>query len=453
MIIKQQNWPLRYRFLFLSLALSALAFLAIALPIGHTAATQLEQQSAQLRNTLTKQASQQASDAIFSQDLLSLNVILSTLVEHPHIAYAAVYSLNNEILAEQGEAIQMQSSPMSIQYQDEVIGLLEVRINETQLQTAITRLYALIITLCLLFSIMSAVIAWFAGKKLGQQLRLTQQDIELLSSKNPPITQHGWGELAHLTQSLQTYQQQQNANEAMHIALSQFMTPNVNDNASLNYEKPQLPDSYAHAAILFIDFVDLPTAQKELAPQELAILLNQYYFFIHQAARLYNGSVDKYQGDGVMVLFGIPQQDEKDCFHGVCTALLIIGLLKQFNKTRQSSNLPAIDFQLGLHTGSVLAGTFGDQDSLTYTTIGDAVHVAARLCRKGESNRLLLSKQVIDEGRLGGQLIISKHQSILGSQPEQSIDTYWVDNLTPNYQALIERQIQHISALPTNETS
>jgi len=60
---------------------------------------------------------------------------------------------------------------------------------------------------------------------------------------------------------------------------------------------------------------------------------------------------------------------------------------------------------------------------------------------------------VIDEGQLGGQLIISKHQSILGDQPEQSIDTYWVDNLTPNYQALIERQIQHISALPTNETS
>ncbi|OUR69180.1 hypothetical protein A9Q73_02740 [Bermanella sp. 47_1433_sub80_T6] len=453
MTLKQQNWPFRYRVLFFSLTLSLLAILIIALPIAHTAVQQLEQQAGQLRNTLSKQASLQASNAIFSQDSLSLNVILSTLVEHPHIAYAAVYSLNNEVIAEQGQAIKTQSSPMSIQYQDEIIALLEVRLDERQLQAAIYRIYGLLGILSLLFSIICGVAGWWLGKSLGRKLHTSQQDIEGLMGDSQPVTRHSWGELSQLSEALHQHQQQQQAKQAMQLALSQFMTPNVNDNASLNYDKPVLPDSYAHAAILFIDFVDLAAAQRKMPPQDLAALLNQYYFFIHQAARLYNGSVDKYLGDGVMVLFGIPQQDEKDCFHGVCTALLLIGLLKQFNKTRQDNQLPTIDFQLGLHTGSVLAGTFGDQDSLTYTTVGDAIHVAARLCRKGQENRLLLSKQVIDEGHLGGQLIISKHQSILGNHPEQSIDTYWVDNLTPNYQALIERQIQHISALPTNETS
>jgi len=137
MTLKQQNWPFRYRVLFFSLTLSLLAILIIALPIAHTAVQQLEQQASQLRNTLSKQASLQASNAIFSQDYLSLNVILSTLVEHPHIAYAAVYSLNNEVIAEQGQAIKTQSSPMSIQYQDEIIALLEVRLDERQLQAAI----------------------------------------------------------------------------------------------------------------------------------------------------------------------------------------------------------------------------------------------------------------------------------------------------------------------------
>ncbi|MEY8248511.1 MAG: adenylate/guanylate cyclase domain-containing protein [Bermanella sp.] len=453
MTLKQQNWPFRYRLLFFSLVLSLLAILIVALPIAHTAVQQLEQQASQLRNTLSKQTSLQASAAIFSQDLLSLNVILATLVEHPHIAYAAVYSLDNEVIAEQGQAIKTPSKPMSIQYQDEIIALLEVRLDEHPLQTAILRIYGLLGILSLLFTILCSTGGWWLGTALGHKLRTSQRDIEQLGSDDRPTTLHSWGELSQLSSALQQHRQQQVAEQAMQVALSQFMTPNVNDNASLNYEQPELPDGYAHAAILFIDFVDLAAAQRQMPPQALAALLNQYYFFIHQAARLYNGSVDKYLGNGVMVLFGIPQQDDKDCFHGVCSALLLIGLLKQFNKTRQDQQQPTIEFQLGLHTGPVLAGTFGDRDSLAYATLGEAIHVAARLCRQGQANRLLLSKQVIDEGKLGGQLIISKHQSILGSQPEQSIDTFWVDNLTPNYQALIERQIQHISALPSNATS
>jgi adenylate cyclase len=447
--LKQQNWPLRHRVLFFSLALSLLAILVTALPIAQTAVQQLERQADQLRHTLSKQASLQASDAIFSQDHLSLNVILSTLVEHPHIAYVAVYSLNNDILAEQGEAVKTQSNPMSIQYQEEIIALLEVRLDESQLHNAIFRIYGLLAIMSLLLFVIAGVSAWWLGKNVGLKLEQSQQDLEKMHLADHQVRLHTWGELAGLSRTLQQHQQQQNANQAMHTALNKFMTPTANHNTHSHHDKPQLPESYARAAILFIDFVDFTDAQEKMPSGELAALLNQYYFFIHQAAHLYNGSVDKYVGDGVMVLFGIPQQDERDCFHGVCTALLIIGLLKDFNSHRQNNELPTIDFQLGLHTGSVLAGTFGDQDSLTYTTVGDSIHLAARLCRKGEKNRLLLSKQVIDDGHLGGQLIISKHSTINGSQPSETLDTFWVNNLTPNYQALIERQIQHISALST----
>ena len=453
MTLQQQNWPFRHRALFFSLALSILASLIVALPITRAATHQLEQQAAQLRNTLSRQASVQASDAIFSQDLLSLNVILSTLVEHPHIRYSAVYDLDNQVIAEQGLANDDTGQPMSIQYQNEVIGLLEVRIDEAPLNQAILKIYGLWGILSLLFAIIAGASGWFFGKKVGSKIDQSSEDIQSLGSTSKELHSHQWGELAQLSEEIKRYKDQQNSSQAMHKALNHFMTPNVNNDQSLNYQQPQLPDTYAHAAILFIDFVDFQQAQKTLSPKELATLLNQYYFFIHQAARLYNGTVDKYVGDGVMVLFGIPQQDEKDCFHGVCTALLIVGLIKQFNKQRLAQSLPIVEFQLGLHTGNILAGTFGDQDTLTYTAIGDAIHLAARLCRKSEVNRLLISKQVMDQGRLGGQLILNAHQSISGSQPEQVIETFWAEHLTLNYQALIERQIEHISALQTNETS
>ncbi len=453
MTLQQQNWPFRYRVLFYSLILSLLACLIVALPISRAAVHQLEQQAIQLRNTLSKQASVQASDAIFSQDLLSLNVILSTLVAHPHIRYAAVYDLDNRVIAEQGEANDDTGQPLSIQYQNEVIGLLEVRIDEAPLQHSVQRIYSLLAVLSLLFAIVASTVGWLIGKNLGQKIDRSSQDIKDLECADEAVHTHTWGELSLLSNHIKDFKQKQSSSLAMHHALNHFMTPNVNNDQSLNYQQPQLPDTYAHAAILFIDFVDFQQVQKNMLPKELAALLNQYYFFIHQAARLYNGNVDKYVGDGVMVLFGIPQQDEKDCFHGACTALLIIGLIKLFNKQRHQQALPVIEFQLGLHTGNILAGTFGDKDTLTYTAIGDAIHVAARLCRKSQENRLLISKQVVDQGRLGGQLILNAHKSIQGSQPQQAIETYWAEHLTSNYQALIERQIEHISALQANETS
>ena len=453
MTLQQQNWPFRYRVLFYSLALSLLASFIVALPLTKAAVQQLEQQAIQLRNTLSKQASVQASDAIFSQDLLSLNVILSTLVEHPHIRYSAVYDLDNKVIVEQGEATDNIGQPMSIQYQNEVIGLLEVRIDERPLQQAITRIYALWAILSLLLTVIAGTAGWLIGKNLGLKIEQSSQDIQGLDSTDKSLHLHKWGELAQLSLSIKHYRDQKKSSIAMHQALNHFMTPNVNTDQSLNYQQPQLPETYAHAAILFIDFVDFQQVQKALAPQELAALLNQYYFFIHQAARLYNGNVDKYVGDGVMVLFGIPVQDEKDCFHGVCTALLIVGLLKQFNKQRLEQSLPIIEFQLGLHTGNILAGTFGNKDTLTYTAVGDAIHMAASLCRKSEVNRLLVSKQVVEQGRLGGQLILNSHKKIQGSLPEQFIETFWAEHLTSNYQALIERQIEHISALQANETS
>lgn len=441
MTITQQNWPLRYRAVFIALFLSITASGLLGLPITRASIEQLEQQSIQLQNTLSKQTSVQAAEAIFSQDLLSLNVILASLVEDPNIRYSAVYDLNNRLIAEQGLADVEETLPVSIRYQAEVIGLLEIRLNPDNLNSARQRLYGLWFVLSALFTILSCTLGWFIGRYLGSQLGHAQENLENLASMQA-LNIHGAGEFKDFNQALLELQQSEQNKQAMVKALNQFMTPNVNADSSLNYQKPLLPESYTHAAILFIDMVDLPQAQNQLSPTALAQLLNEYYFLINQASKLYNGTVDKYLGDGITVLFGLPQQDEKDGFHGVCTALLLIGLLEQFNRQRQEQGLPYIEFRLGLHAGMVLAGTFGDQDTLNYTAVGESIHTAARLSRRSLPNQLLVSKAILDQGHLAGQLLTEKHAPLeLG---KDTLDTYWIKNLTPNYQALIERQVQHI---------
>ncbi|NVK38367.1 MAG: hypothetical protein HWE18_10605, partial [Gammaproteobacteria bacterium] len=150
MTLLEKNWPLSLRALFIALCTSIVASLIVGLPITRSAVEHLEQQQTELRHTLTRQVSLQAAEAIFSQDLLSLNVILSALTDYPDIRYAAVYDLNNKVVAEQGDADDSQGLPMSIQYQNEVIGLLEIRLNNQPLSARTWQLYGLWLILSLL---------------------------------------------------------------------------------------------------------------------------------------------------------------------------------------------------------------------------------------------------------------------------------------------------------------
>lgn len=430
--------------LILAVIISLGASLLVGLPLTRASISQLESQSEQLRSALSRQASNQAADAIFTQDLLSLNVILSNLVAHPDIAYGAVYNLRNDIIAEQGSSQSLEGKPLSIQYQNEVIGLLDVRLNDGELENTRYRLFALWALLSVLFTLFNLALAWVGGRWMSRRILKASKDIQQLSQSQLPasVRQYSFMELNALTQAIAEYQGHKHSQQAMEQALNQFMTPKPEptERPAMTIEDQQ---SYDHAAILFLDFVDFASVQQTMSPSELAALLNQYYFFIDQAAKLYNGTVDKFVGDGVMVLFGIPHADEKDAFHGVCTGLLIIGLIKKFNDERQQQGLPVIEFQLGLHTGMVL--TLADRETSTHTAVGDAVYTAQRLCHTSEANRLLVSKDVLSQKALGSQLIASPAGLGL-TTPEREIQGYWANELSGQCQALIQRQVTHIRA-------
>lgn len=457
MLLQQQNWPFRHRILLLTSLIALAACITLGWPLTNTLVHSLKSQNTLLRDTLTQQASSQAADAIFSQDLVSLNVMLSTLVENPEVAYAAVYDLENHVVAEQGviNTTLGTENPVRLLYQDQMIGSFQLILDPQPLRHAITRIYSLWFILSTLVIAVAALIGWQLGLRHGQKLTQLAEQLANLSNseyQNPPVL-NGQGELQTLSQNLHSLAQQQKAIQDMQQALARFTCSGQSAGMmALNTDAIQ-HEEYTRAAVLFIDFVDFEQATANLAPGETAHLLNQYYYLIHQAARLYNGTVDKYVGDGIMVLFGVPQHDEKDCFHGVCTALLLIGLLHELNSKRLSQRLPILEFKMGLHTGTVLTGLFGDSEEQNYSVIGEPLHQAARLCRKGQAQRLLISKEVIQAGRLSSTLTLEEAFSLKANQPGHTIECLWVNDLAPNYRALIQRQVQHISAQAVNEQS
>ncbi|OCR02894.1 hypothetical protein BCD67_16595 [Oscillatoriales cyanobacterium USR001] len=97
------------------------------------------------------------------------------------------------------------------------------------------------------------------------------------------------------------------------------------------------------------------------------------------------GVVDKYIGDAIMAVFGIPfghTKDEdirQDAINAIAACIDMHASLAELNKHLEIEGKPPIKFGIGLHTGQLVAGSVGGGKRLNYSVIGDAVNVAARL--------------------------------------------------------------------------
>ncbi len=107
--------------------------------------------------------------------------------------------------------------------------------------------------------------------------------------------------------------------------------------------------------------------------------LNEYFQAMVAAISTHHGVVDKYIGDSIMAVFGVPNSRGDDAAHVLAAARAMEAALVQLNERRQHRGAPPLQHGIGVHLGDVVAGNIGTSARTQYTVIGDAVSVAARL--------------------------------------------------------------------------
>jgi adenylate cyclase len=131
------------------------------------------------------------------------------------------------------------------------------------------------------------------------------------------------------------------------------------------------------ATMLFSDVRGFTGLTERLPPLQLAQLLREYLSEMTKAIFEERGTLDKFMGDGLMAIFGVPVPHPDDPVRAVRCATRMLDRLGQLN-----SRLPAdrrLNIRVGVNTGRVVAGNFGTPERLEYTVLGDAVNVASRL--------------------------------------------------------------------------
>jgi len=133
------------------------------------------------------------------------------------------------------------------------------------------------------------------------------------------------------------------------------------------------------ATVMFCDIRGFTAIVESQGPEETIELLNTYYTLMFEAITAQGGVVNQMIGDGLMAIFGAPLPVAEPPLAAVRAALDMIEMIELLNAERVVQGKAALAIGIGIATGEVIAGYTGTQSRATYTCIGDAVNVAARL--------------------------------------------------------------------------
>ncbi|MGE3274840.1 MAG: CHASE2 domain-containing protein [Vicinamibacterales bacterium] len=132
-------------------------------------------------------------------------------------------------------------------------------------------------------------------------------------------------------------------------------------------------------SVLFCDLRGFTPLTERLDAEDLVRQLNEYFTRMVEEIFLCQGTVDKFVGDMVMALFGAPLDDPAHADHAVQAAIRMSAALDALNEAWAARDLPALDIGIGVNTGEMVAGNIGSNAIMSYTVIGDAVNLGARL--------------------------------------------------------------------------
>lgn len=131
--------------------------------------------------------------------------------------------------------------------------------------------------------------------------------------------------------------------------------------------------------IVFSDLANFTTLSETMPPQALVSLLNRYMSAMTEIVQDHGGIVDKYLGDGLMAEFGIPLDLPDHANQAVLAGLGMIQRLEQLNQKVFKHLEQPLVCRIGIHTGKVVVGNMGAENTFDYTVIGDAVNLASRI--------------------------------------------------------------------------
>jgi adenylate cyclase len=446
----------------LSLLITALVVLAVAL-VGLFL---LRQQQQSLTAEMTKRGLTMAENfaagaktPLLTNDELTLGVLVTDAMRDPDVAYVIVSDQDGNVLAHSDARavktavvrpkeleplknrvlVQTYKTPQGriidfavpLVYSGVPVGALYLGFSEEAITAALAsaRNQALLITLLMVLAGLGGAVG-LAALLSRPIFRLVQATGAIAAGNfNVEVPVASRDELGVLTDSFNRMARSLREKEMIKRAFTRYVAREVVEEILKDPENLVLSGERRQVTVLFCDVRGFTPMSERLAPEEVVLLLNDFYTLMIETTFKYDGTLDKFLGDAVMAVFGAPMAHPDHSARAIRTALAMQEGISGLNERRARDGKEAISVGIGVSAGEAVAGTVGTEDRMEYTVIGDSVNLAARLESNAKPGQILIShrtyervRDLVDARPLGRIRVKGK---------EEEVEVYEVLGLAP----------------------
>jgi len=218
--------------------------------------------------------------------------------------------------------------------------------------------------------------------------------------------------VAPLTYTISTilhYVRSRRERRELERAFGYYLAPAMVQELSRNPEALRLGGDLVEATAVFTDLADFTNISESLSPQGLVAMLNDYFSCQTKVVLNEGGTLIKFIGDAMFVLWGAPLRVDDHAARSIRAAETMRRVLKEFNAQGKHPHLHA---RIGINTGPMVVGNLGAESRFDYTAIGDSVNLASRIegLNKYVGTTLLLTEASVRSANRTDALRIGRMQ-------------------------------------------
>jgi len=153
----------------------------------------------------------------------------------------------------------------------------------------------------------------------------------------------------------------------------------------------------SNVSILCADIRGFTIMAASMDTDDLLLLLNDYFAAMVECVFRHQGTIDKFIGDALLVVFGSPEAHPRHAEQAAKASIDMMAVTREVSERRKTKGERACEIGIGVHTGDVIHGFIGSVDRMEFTIIGDAVNMTTRYCAAAGLSEIIISPQIYEK--------------------------------------------------------
>lgn len=190
-------------------------------------------------------------------------------------------------------------------------------------------------------------------------------------------------------------------NEWIRVRLGRYLGREVIDEILQGVEKATMGGKRQKVTVLVSDIRGYTKFSEDRNPEEIVVMLNDYFSMMVEVIHRFKGTIDKFIGDAILSYFGAPVTYGDDSERALRTASGMMNALLKYNRLRLQRNEEPLEMGIGIETGEAVVGNIGSYWRKDYTVVGRTVTRAFQLCSSAPAGEIHLGAATFEENRIG----------------------------------------------------